>query len=699
MSARRTGSPEERASARLSPTPHGASNEQALIPGGARDAPPRAGANVGGPADSGAARSSEAANVADARALRLLGEGLGARTQDVVSQMLSGSEGCEESLDAVVEEGFARVGAVSTRALARWMSGDGPEAARDIGQESWRIFGQLAAQRSAPLNEVTKRCLCWRDAADRVLREIAMRLDLADDALALALGMLQRSLEETIVRMAESFESERDVAARELARREHELAFLATHDALTGLPNRALILDRVEQALARARRSPEPLAMLFIDLDNFKAVNETLGHSAGDELLVQVATRLAALLGEDDVLGRLGGDEFALVACGESLIHGAQHVADRVLQALGQPLEPREASRGRLTVTASVGVASADERPAEELLRDAGIAMYRAKRAGRNRSVTFEDGMQELVRSQMELRMSLRDALANEEFFLVYQPTFDLRSLTPTGMEALIRWRHPVHGVVQPEQFVPLLEDSGMIVEVGAWVLRTACRQGAEWRSGGYEIGMAVNLSTRQLETDDFIGELQDALSESGLEPGALTLELTETAVMTDAEASIARLTEIRRTGVRIAIDDFGAGYSSLGYLQRLPVDVLKIDRSFISRLTSDPDGEKLIRTLVQLGRSLSIETLAEGIEQSSELSLLKDEQCVSGQGFLFARPLDAATSSGVPAGMARRGAAQDRARGDGPAMDGAPGGVGSPGAGHRHELALGVDPPASRDG
>ncbi len=295
--------------------------------------------------------------------------------------------------------------------------------------------------------------------------------------------------------------------------------------------------------------------------------------------------------------------------------------------------------------------------------------------------------------------MSLRDALINEEFFLVYQPTFDLRSLSPTGMEALIRWNHPTRGVVQPDDFVPLLEETGMIVEVGRWVLTQACQQGAAWRASGYQIGIAVNVSTRQLETDEFVVEMSQALADSGLDPHALTLELTETAVMSDAEGSVRRLTEIREMGVRIAIDDFGAGYSSLGYLQRFPVDVLKIDRSFIARLTKDPDGEKLIRTLVQLGKSLSIETLAEGIEQSSELSLLKDEQCRSGQGFLFARPLDVATSEQFLHAWLGGGAPP---RGDLPAEGSrrAPGSDDGESAARtrRHELSLGVDSPASRD-
>jgi EAL domain-containing protein (putative c-di-GMP-specific phosphodiesterase class I) len=237
--------------------------------------------------------------------------------------------------------------------------------------------------------------------------------------------------------------------------------------------------------------------------------------------------------------------------------------------------------------------------------------------------------------------MDLRDALEREEFYLVYQPTFDLRRIAATGMEALLRWRHPRRGVVQPEDFVPLLEETGMITEVGGWVLREATSQVSEWRRAGHDIGVAVNVAACQLEREEFVDEVGDALDRAGLPPGQLTIEITETAIMSNAEETSRRLARIKGLGVRVAIDDFGTGYSSLSYLQRFPVDALKIDRSFIARLREGPEGETLIRTLIQLGESLSIETLAEGIEHADDLSLLQDERCDSGQGFLFARPLE----------------------------------------------------------
>ncbi len=545
------------------------------------------------------------------------------------------------ALEPLVEESFVKVGTVSTVAVARWMAGEGPEVAREVGQESWKIFGHLAAQHAAPLNEVTKRCLRWRDAARDVVCDVAARLELPVPVLDQAMVMLQRSLDVTLVRMCQSFEAERQHSQEELNRRQEELAFMATHDALTGLPNRTLILDRVEQMLVRSRRNQTPVAALFIDLDNFKGINDTLGHGVGDRLLRAVAARLEGVVRDIDALGRLGGDEFVVVAEGMSLAAGPELIAERLLAALKPPFKLEGTEQPRLVVTASVGVAMGDRVSAEDLLRDADIAMYRAKWDGKNRYIVFESGMKDLVQSKMELEMDLRDAFEKEEFFLVYQPTLDLREMVPTGLEALIRWQHPTRGIVQPDDFVPLLEETGLIVEVGRWVLGEAARQGARWREAGRSIGMAVNVSARRLDREEFVVEVQDVLQVSALDPGALTIEITETTIMNNTEDTARRLAAIKELGVRVAIDDFGTGYSSLAYLQQFPVDALKIDRSFISRLRRGTEGETLIRTLIQLGKSLSIETIAEGIEEAGELSLLREEQCDRGQGFLFARPLD----------------------------------------------------------
>jgi diguanylate cyclase (GGDEF)-like protein len=574
-----------------------------------------------------------------------LGEALKTRAEDVLERTVARTAGSGHDGDAVVQGSFERISRSSTIAVARWMAGEGMEVAIEAGQETWEIFGELAAHRAASLNEVVWRCFWWRNVMAEVLCESAAQLDASTEALSEAMNILQLSLEFSLLRMCECYETERRHTDEELTRREEELSFLATHDPLTGLPNRTLIIDRVEQMLARSRRNQTPTAALFVDLDNFKSINDTLGHGVGDELLQAVAARLDGVIRGADALGRLGGDEFVVISENLSLEAGPELIAERLLDALKHPFQLGGDGESRLTVTASIGIAVGDRASADELLRDADIAMYRAKWDGKNRYVVFETSMQDTVQNRMELEMDLREALQKGEFFLAYQPTLDLSDMTPNGVEALIRWRHPARGIVQPNDFVPLLEETGLITEVGRWVLEEACRQGAVWRAAGYPIGMAVNISGRQLDTDRLIADIEGALSQSGMDPGALTIEITETTLMRNIEETARRLVAIKQLGVRIAIDDFGTGYSSLAHLQRFPVDALKIDRSFISGLKNNKEGETLIHTLVQLGKALSIETFAEGIEQQQELSLLRGEDCDSGQGFLFARPLDVAAT------------------------------------------------------
>jgi diguanylate cyclase (GGDEF)-like protein len=573
--------------------------------------------------------------------LRRLGEVLKVRVEEVLERTVEQTAGPDHHVDAVVQDSFERISRTSSIAVARWISGEGMEVAIEDGRETWEIFGELAVHRAASLDEVTWRCFWWRNAMAEVLRDSAARLGTSPESLAAALNILQLSLEFSLLRMCECFEVERNRTDEELTRREEELAFLATHDALTGLPNRTLILDRTEQMLARSRRSQTPAAALFIDLDSFKDINDSLGHGAGDELLQAVAARLDGVTRESDALGRLGGDEFVVISEELSLAAGPELVAERLLDALAHPFNIGVDKKTRVSVRASIGIAIAEENTAEELLRNADIAMYRAKWDGRNRYAVFEAGMEEVVQNRVELEMDLREALEKDQFFLAYQPTIDLSDMTPTGVEALIRWRHPERGVLQPDTFIPLLEESGLIVDVGKWVLDQACAQVAGWRIADFPVALAVNVSARQLDSDQITADIEGALSDSGLDPEALTIEVTETTLMRNAEETSLRLTAIKRLGVRIAIDDFGTGYSSLAHLQRFPVDALKIDRSFITGLKSNQEGETLVHSLVQLGKALSIETFAEGIEQPDELSLLKDENCDNGQGFLFARPLD----------------------------------------------------------
>jgi diguanylate cyclase (GGDEF)-like protein len=424
--------------------------------------------------------------------------------------------------------------------------------------------------------------------------------------------------------------------------RTDQLRYQALHDSLTGLPNRVLILDRIEQMLARARREHGPVAVLFLDLDDFKDINDTLGHNAGDRLLASVAARLSGALREGDTVGRLGGDEFVVLLEGASLAAGPEVVADRILDVLATPFD-LPGGEMPLTVTASIGIADGDRPAPEELLRDADIALYEAKAAGKRRAVLFAPSMQDAVDVHRNLEIDLFRALEAEQFFLLYQPTVDLGTGAFTGVEALLRWQHPQRGVVQPNDFISVLESSGLIVQVGRWVLEAACRQGAIWHGRGHRVTVSVNVSARQLERDRIVNDVRDALSTSGFDPSMLLLELTETALMHDVEATTARLHLLKDLGVRIAIDDFGTGYSSLAYLRQFPIDILKIDQSFVRDIGNTAEAAALVHTLVQLGKVLGLETIAEGVEDDDQRFRLRAERVDTGQGFLFARPLDVA--------------------------------------------------------
>jgi diguanylate cyclase (GGDEF)-like protein len=433
-------------------------------------------------------------------------------------------------------------------------------------------------------------------------------------------------------------------ALRLVFEKTEQLSFQAMHDGLTDLPNRGLVLDRAELMLARARRQDAPIATMFIDVDGFKHVNDTFGHAAGDQFLRIIADRLSSVVRETDTVGRLGGDEFVVLVEGETLTAGPELVAERLLAVLRQPFELDGALGRPQSCSVSIGVAIGQRPTADELLRDADLAMYQAKQAGKDRYVLFEESMQTDSADRIALETDLRDVLVNDQLYLLYQPTFNLQTQVVTGVEALIRWAHPTRGVIAPELFIPLAEENAMIIPIGRWVLEQACQQAAVWHAAGHTIGLAVNVSARQLEHDEFIGEVRDALTDSGLPPEALTLEITETVLMRDATAAASQLRALKALGVRIAIDDFGTGYSSLAYLRQFPVDALKIDRSFITGISSSREAGALMHTLIQLGKALGLETLGEGIEEHAQLEQLKHEECDSGQGFLFAKPLNVDT-------------------------------------------------------
>lgn len=433
------------------------------------------------------------------------------------------------------------------------------------------------------------------------------------------------------------------LAQRDTLVAQGDLRHQALHDALTGLPNRALITDRIGQLLARNHRNGTTGAALFVDLDGFKDINDTLGHAAGDELLRAVAERLATGLRDADTIGRMGGDEFIVLIDGAANQSAPDLVAQRLLDLMRQPFI-LEASAIPIVVTTSIGVATGDRDTAGDLLRDADIAMYMAKAAGKNCYEVFRPGMDSDVTRRHRLDFDLRSALDSNQFSLVYQPIYNLDDLALVGVEALIRWEHPALGQIQPDEFIPLLESSGQILEVGRWVLQQACAQMAGWRDRGSDLTISVNISGRQLDRDIIIDDVRDALTGSGLDPTSLTLEVTETALMRNVETTATRLRELKELGIQIAIDDFGTGYSSLAYLQRLPVDCLKIDRSFTNTITRSPEADAIIRTLVQLGKDLGLKTLAEGVESTDQVDHLRSEDVNQVQGFLMSRPLDPTT-------------------------------------------------------
>jgi diguanylate cyclase (GGDEF)-like protein len=457
-------------------------------------------------------------------------------------------------------------------------------------------------------------------------------------ALALLLGGLVLSL--LLAGVIFLLGTGRARAVQLVHERTAELQFLALHDPLTGQPNRTLILDRATQMLARARRNHVPTALFFLDLDDFKDVNDSLGHQAGDRVLIVVASRLVAELREGDTVGRLGGDEFIVLLEGDALHGGSKMVADRIISALQVPFSIPD-SEVPLTISASIGIAEGDRATAEELLRDADTALYRAKAQGKRRAVTFSPNMQVDAEDRRSLASDLGMALNAGEFFLVYQPTIDLQTSALTGVEALIRWRHPERGVVEPNDFIPELEASGLIVPVGTWVLNTACRQGAAWMAQGHRFTVSVNVSVLQLARPEFVSEVDEALTLSGLDPSALILEFTESTLMRNGTETIAQLEELKSRGVRLAVDDFGTGYSSLAYLRQFPMDVVKIDRAFVAGLTSSTEGAALVHALVQLGKALNLQTVAEGIEDDDQRLRLQVEDVDIGQGYLFSRPLD----------------------------------------------------------
>ena len=433
-----------------------------------------------------------------------------------------------------------------------------------------------------------------------------------------------------------------DVTAKRQA--EARIAHMAHHDALTGLPNRVLFLDRLDETLLRVRRYPEILAVLYLDLDQFKNVNDTLGHPAGDKLLVAVADRLRTCLRDCDMVARFGGDEFAVLQIGLAAPHEAGALGERIVALLS---EPYDIDGLQAVIGASVGIAlaPADGETAEQLLRNADIALYQAKEDGRRVFRFFEPGMGDSLRARRALEFDLRNALAAGEFELYYQPLVTLETGVICGFEALLRWHHPARGMVAPAEFIPLAEEIGLIVPIGEWVLRQACAEAAAWPD---DLKVAVNLSPVQFKKSNLPQVVVATLASTGLPAARLELEITESLFLTESKTNLATLRSLRALGVCIAMDDFGIGYSGLSYLRAFPFDKIKIDRSFISELGESADCMAIIKAVTKLGSTLGIPTLAEGAETEKQLARLREAGCTEMQGYLFSRPVPASEIAGL---------------------------------------------------
>jgi diguanylate cyclase (GGDEF)-like protein/PAS domain S-box-containing protein len=431
-----------------------------------------------------------------------------------------------------------------------------------------------------------------------------------------------------------------DITDRKVALEQVE--YQAYHDVLTTLPNRLLFRDRISVALAHARRSRRAVAVMFLDLDQFKLVNDTLGHTVGDGLLQAVAERLVQCVRAEDTVARMGGDEFTVLLSDIPDTRAASTVAQKILESISRPIE---VDGHELFITTSVGIAifPDDGMDPETLLKNADRAMYRAKEAGRNNFQFAAQGVVEASEGRLSIERSLHHAFERQEFVVHYQPMIEVGSRRVTGAEALIRWKHPDLGLMSPDEFIPIAEECGLIFPIGEWVLRTACAQMKKWHRAGHDdLHVAVNLSARQFQQHDLTSMIERILSETGLPPQALELEITESAAMHNAEMSLAIMERLKKMGVRISIDDFGTGYSSLSYLKRFPIDTVKIDQNFIHDLSTGSNDGAIISAVISMARALKLRVVAEGVETEEQLTFLRREHCESIQGFLYSRPLPA---------------------------------------------------------
>jgi diguanylate cyclase (GGDEF)-like protein/PAS domain S-box-containing protein len=422
-----------------------------------------------------------------------------------------------------------------------------------------------------------------------------------------------------------------------------KMAYLAQHDFLTGLPNRALLTERLSRAIGQARRHGKRVGLMFLDLDFFKHINDSLGHTLGDILLQRVAERLLSCIRDTDTVCRQGGDEFVILLAEIEQATDAAPIADKLLAAVAEPY-PIAGHQLHVSLSVGISVFPDDGQDADEVMKNADTAMYHAKANGRNNYQFFTAEMNVLAVRRLFVESNLRRALRQGEFLLYYQPKIDIATGLMVGSEALIRWQDPEHGLVHPRQFVPIAEESGLIVPIGSWVLREACRQVRAWQDSGLlVVPVSVNISAVEFRRPGFLEGVAQILKETGMLPSYLELELTESILMNDAESSAEVLAALKAMGIQLAIDDFGTGYSSLSYLKRFPIDTLKIDQSFVHDIATDPDDASIVRAMVSMGKNLKQRVVAEGVETEEQLAFLRKLHCEEGQGFLFGHPVPAA--------------------------------------------------------
>ncbi len=536
----------------------------------------------------------------------------------VVRARVETLRGPEETVQtgAEVERLMGRIREVNERLIvaavhAQTMSEEAREEAAQAKTELEQLMGQM------------------RDANERLVAATAHAQAMAEEA--------ERAKEDLIrekARLAETASAARATSLR--------MSYLAQHDVLTDLPNRQLLNDRLGGAIALARRYGRQLAVLFVDLDHFKHINDAQGHTSGDQLLKSVAERLLTCIRSSDTVSRYGGDEF-LVLLSEIADAGDAAVSVRkIMTALTRPYRIAQHDL-HITVSMGISVFPGDGQDAETLIKRADIAMYRAKEQGRDGYQFFKEDLYVAALERQSLEGSLRNAVGGQEFVLHYQPKMNLETGAIIGAEALIRWRHPDRGLVPPAQFVPIAEDCGLIVPIGQWALHEACRQTRAWQDAGQRpLPVSVNISAVELKANGFLEGVRGILQKTHLEPRYLELELTETVLMAHAEITTPVLQALKAMGMQLAVDDFGTGYSSLSYLAQFPIDTLKIDQSFVHRITADPDGAPIITAVISMGKSLKHRVIAEGVETQEQLAFLRAQRCGEGQGFYFSRPLAA---------------------------------------------------------